>query len=167
MLVCHQRPHMMWLNRLNINKHVDLRSGQIHSQAVTVAVSLGLHVTARSAIDTVSLSSQIRRRLFAHLYIIDKSSAILTGRPPLLSHRYCSTPLPLDMSDDMVLALEGSTVVKGTLSKYKIDKNGWNINSLIYSSTLMRARLSMAHIREDILEMALGSGEAPNVERLR
>lgn len=139
----------------------------MHSQAVAVAISLGLHVTAQSAMDTVSLSSQIRRRLFAHTFIIDKVSAILTGRPPLLSRRYCSTPLPLDMSDDMVLALEGSTVLKGAISKYNMDGNGWNVNSAIYSSTLMRARLSMAHIREDILEMALGTGEAPNVDRLR
>ena len=139
---------------------IGITSSRLLAESIPVAFQLGLHTTASSAGRPVSFLSEIRRRIFAHLYIIDKISAIMTGHPPLVCRRYCSTPLPLDLSDEAILALEDG-------SSLAVDENGWNTNDEVYTATLMRARLLMAQVREDILECALGIEDTGHLERLR
>lgn len=81
-----------------------------------------------------------------------------TGRPPLLSLRYTSTPVPLDIGDE-VLFSDAATLAQ---SVQHLDENGWNTRGEFSSSTFIRARALMAFIREEIIEIALGHGhEAP------
>lgn len=77
------------------------------------------------------------------------------GRPPRLSHRYCKIELPLDLSDEQ-LFLEGAEL-EAALAE--LDENGWNTNGVQGRATWSRVWLQNMRIREDILEIALGSGD--------
>lgn len=71
----------------------------------------------------------------------------------MLSHRYSSTPLPLDLSDQQLLS------DPETLYKFieQLDANGWNTDGEIYSTTILRARTSFSAIRSEVLDIALSS----------
>lgn len=124
-----------------------------HGDLVSMATALGLHRDVDSTSRKPSISSEIRRRIFAAVFNIDKVNATFMGRPPMLSARYTSTPLPLDLSDESLLAGEP------TLSQIvaSLDANGWSTDGQIYSTTILRARTMFAFIRDDILALALGT----------
>lgn len=114
-----------------------------------------------------SFMTEIRRRLFAHVFIVDKNTAIVTGRPPRLSHRYCSAPIPLDVSDEIVMNMPGHLVSVEDVLPGRIDGNGWNTDGMVYKTTLTRARALISRIRDAILEIALGTDQTPSIDTLR
>jgi hypothetical protein len=63
--------------------------------------------------------------------------------------------VPLDLSDDQ-LCLEGADLEAVLAS---LDSNGWNTNGNLYRTTWQRVWFQHCRIREDILEIALGSGD--------
>ena len=75
------------------------------------------------------------------------------GRPHALSRRYTTCPIPLDLSDDEVMA-EGEEL---ETIRNKLDSNGWSAAGNIYSSTACRTWMFMSLIRDEILEISLGS----------
>lgn len=85
-----------------------------------------------------------------------------TGRPPLISHRYASTPLPLDLRDEDLLS-DGPTLVQAVAS---LDDKGWNTSGGVYSSTLIRARAMLAFVRDELIEIALSTGKGTTLEAL-
>ena len=113
-------------------------------------------------VDELSVTGQVKRRLFAVAYLVDKSAAIFTGRPPLLSRRYCSTPLPLDIGDDVLLDahVDPSTWLS------TVNSDGWNVENKLSNATILRARGLISYIRDEILEMTLGIGQDVSVDRL-
>lgn len=74
------------------------------------------------------------------------------GRPPVLDGRYSSTPLPLDLDDNVLL--EGGALLSSAITS--LDANGWNTDGQIYSTTILRARTMFSFIRGEILVLALG-----------
>jgi hypothetical protein len=66
----------------------------------------------------------------------------------MLNHRYSSTPLPLDLGDEQLLS------DPSTLSGH-LDANGWNTDSQIYPTTILRARTSFSIIRGEVMDIAL------------
>lgn len=130
---------------------------RLFAEAVSIATNIGIHVTSASEISTLSASSQIHWRLFAHLFVFDKVFSIFTGRPPLLSGRYCSTPLPLDLKDENLADLS---------SLDYLDVDGWNVQNEIFTTTVLRARAMMAYIKDEILEISLSTNQEINVEHL-
>lgn len=116
-----------------------------------MATFLGLHVTASGVINDHSISSEMKRRLFGMIYKNDKVLASFTGRPSLISARYATTPLPLDISDEE-LFYRGSTPAE---ENFRVDSNGWSTTGDVYPMTLLRAKVMMALIREEILDIAL------------
>lgn len=76
----------------------------------------------------------------------------LTGRPPLLSSKLCSAPLPLDVSDESLL----NTKVR----PHRLDEKGWNIEGKNHPATFLRACYILAQVRSEILEVVL---QAPHV----
>jgi hypothetical protein len=88
---------------------------------------------------------------FATAFYADKCLATFSGRPPLLQHRYCTSALPLDLSDE-ILGPDGpssfSREVMGLLSP-----EGWNGEGRIYRSSCMRLRLLLAMFRDKVLEL--------------
>lgn len=93
--------------------------------------------------------------MFWSLFITDKVSASFSGRPPLLSRHYVSTPLPLDLKDDYIFADKHAfeNAVASTL-----DCNGWSLEGGLYSSTTVRARAMISIIKDEVFEVALGPG---------
>lgn len=114
---------------------------------------LGLHVQSDSPDHRPSLVSENRRRIFAQVFNIDKVMVSFTGRPPLISRRYSTTPLPLDLRDVDLLA-GGETLTRAVEA---LDERGWNTDGRLHSSTLLRARAMIAYIREELFEIALGT----------
>ena len=117
-----------------------------------MTTALGMHRDADQNPRKITISSEMRRRTYAAVFNIDKVIATFTGRPPMLNHRYSSTPLPLDLSDEQLLS------DRSTLSSHleRLDANGWNTDGQIYSTTILRARTSFSIIRGEVLDIALG-----------
>lgn len=97
----------------------------------------------------------MRKKIFTSAYGRDKVVATFLGRPPRLSHRYCKMEYPLDLSDEE-LVLEGPEL-DAVLSR--LDANGWNTDGRFNRTTWMRVWFQHCAIRENILEIALGSGD--------
>jgi hypothetical protein len=113
---------------------------------------LGLHVSPNADPMDWSISTQIKRRIFGAIFAHDKVAATFTGRPALLSRRFSSTPLPLDMSDELLLKTPPTS-----FEDCRVDENGWNIDGKIYPTTTLRARALLSYVRDEILEIALQS----------
>ena len=96
--------------------------------------------------------SELRRRLFCYVFITDKQLATFMGRPPALSRRYTTCQIPLDLSDDELMA-EGEEL---EFIRRNLDPNGWSTSGKIYPSTAHRAWMIMSLIRDEILEISLG-----------
>lgn len=112
---------------------------------------MGLHASTNTSHNDRSISAQMQRRLFFAIFSHDKTVATFTGRPPFLSRRFVSTPLPLDISDEELL--DGSKTED--LQTLKVDLNGWNTKGKVYGVTFTRSRAMLAFIRDEILEIAL------------
>lgn len=120
-------------------------------ETAAIVTFLGLHAVPSSGPGTYSVASEVRRRTFTSIFIIDKIFASFTGRPPILGRRYKSSQVPLDISDEVLL---GEPPERWFLY---VDENGWNKEGKIYAPTISRARASLMQIRDEILELALNS----------
>ena len=132
---------------------------------VDTVILLGYHQEKRVDEVTPFYVAELRVRLFDVIYGHDKSISTFLGRPPRLSHRYCFTQLPLDLSEDE-LCLEGDEL---TAAIAKLN-NGWNTSNRFHRSTWRRVWAQHARIREDILEIALGTsseGIAVRAQQIR
>ena len=116
---------------------------------------MGLHQGSRPDAETPFFLAEWRKKIFISAYGHDKTVATFLGRPPRLSHRYCKMDVPLDLSDEQ-LCLEGPEL-QTVLSS--LDPNGWNTDGNLHRNTWLRVWFQHCRIREDILEIALGSGE--------
>lgn len=96
---------------------------------------LGLHAASGGIYDR-SISTQIKRRLFNKLFCSDRVVVSFSGRPSLLSQKFISTPLPLNIPDEVEI---GITPRCDDL----IDANGWKTQRKIYKTTVLRARASV------------------------
>lgn len=118
---------------------------------------LGLH-TAQSQSPNLlpedCVSVQAKRKLFCAVFRTDMMLSTLTGRPPLLSSRLCSIPLPLDIDN---ISLMNSNIKN---HHGQLDKDGWNIEEKNYSTAFLRATYIILKIRSEILEMVL---QVPNL----
>lgn len=116
---------------------------------------MGLHQGNQVDDETPFFLAEWRKKIFMSAYGHDKSIATFLGRPPRLSYRYCKMEQPLDLSDDQ-LFLEGPEL-DAALST--LDANGWNTTGNLNRTTWKRVWFQHCRIREDILEIALGSGD--------
>lgn len=83
---------------------------------------------------------------------MDKSAVSFTGRPPLLSRHYLTTPLPLDLRDDYLFEEGGlDRAITETL-----DSEGWNTEGGLYYSTYTRANALLLQVADEIFEIVLG-----------
>ena len=118
-------------------------------------VALGLHQGNRVNAETPFFLAELRKKMFISAYGRDKQIATFLGRPPRLSYRYCKMEPPLDLSDEQ-LWLQGPEL-DAHLSQ--LDSNGWNTSGNLCRNTWLRVWFQHCRIREDILEIALGSEE--------
>ncbi|ESU07062.1 hypothetical protein FGSG_11996 [Fusarium graminearum PH-1] len=98
----------------------------------------------------------------ARVYALDKVLVSFTGRPPLLSHRYFSGPLAIDIDDQDLMG--GDAAIKRAMSR--LDDNGFRPDGELLGAALIRARVQIALIKGELLEMALASSVKATFERL-
>lgn len=124
---------------------------------------LGMHVQQAVRPYKPSLCSENKRRLFAQVFNSDKFTVSFTGRPPLITRRYCTTPLPLDIRDEDLTADE-STLINAVNS---LDERGWNTKGELYPATLVRARYMIAIILDELVEIALDNTMTVTLDQLQ
>ncbi|KAH7304077.1 hypothetical protein B0I35DRAFT_484749 [Stachybotrys elegans] len=122
-----------------------------HGVASSMLFYLGLHDQQDSTPYSPSFSSETRRRMFCQTFVSDKLSIAFTGRPALITGRYCSTPLPLDLRDQDLIGDE-ATLARAIQD---LDPQGWNTKSGLQPATTIRARYMMASIRDELMELYL------------
>ena len=88
---------------------------------------------------------------------------MFTGRPPAWSHRYQSCPLPMDLSDEVLI--EGGDRLQYEISQ--LDENGWNTKGEIYDSTVCRTMVIMATFVDEIMELFIGNPSQWSMDRVR
>lgn len=103
----------------------------------------------------VSFLTESKNRLFTLIFNVDKGSALLTGRPPFLSYRYCRLRVPLDLSDDVIM--KGGEHIQRAIEQ--LDENGWNREGNIYPATSCRAYGLLSPVLNEALELSLGDPE--------
>ncbi|EXK24027.1 hypothetical protein FOMG_19228 [Fusarium oxysporum f. sp. melonis 26406] len=133
-----------------------------HADTISLMTFLGLHVGSENADYVPSLRLESKRRLAARIFTIDKVMVSFTGRPPLIGRRYFSTPLPLDIRDEDLLA-DQATISR---ARKTLDEDGWNRDGDMHSATLIRARVQIAVIKDELLEFALEDSSKATLESL-
>ncbi len=140
---------------------VGLLVWRLHHDMVAVATAIGLHCYQESS--TVTLRSEMTKRLSACCFWNDKEIAMFTGRPPALSHRYFSCPLPLDLSEDALF--EGGDKLEREVEAP--DEFGWSAGEEIYDSTICRAMMTSALIQDEVMELFVGNSSQFSMERVK
>lgn len=123
---------------------------------------MGLHAETDSPLYVPTFCSELKRRLFAHVFILDKVNVSISGRPPLLSRRFCTTPMPLDIPDEYFFA--DAATFNAALND--ISETGWTQTETPHASTMLRGRLIIAQLEEEIQELALGGNKSASVEEI-
>lgn len=132
---------------------IDYMSWQRTGELIDTIVALGLHQGNPVDHQTPFFLSEMRKKVFIAAYGRDKQVATFLGRPPRLSHRYCKMELPLDLTNNE-LFLEGPEL-SAVLAN--LDADGWNTTRNLHRTTWQRVWVQHCRIREDILEIALGT----------
>ncbi len=126
---------------------------RLHGDMVTTAITSGLHRLPPYGTSKITVASEFRRRLFSSIYCNDKTHASLYGTPPLLTRRFCDVEACLDLPDTIVFHSEDKLAQEIN----DLDSNGWNKSTTHYGlTTLLRGKVKLSVIREEILELALG-----------
>lgn len=126
---------------------------RLHGDMVTTAITSGLHRLPEYGTCKVTAASEYKRRLFGNLYCSDKIHSSLNGTPPLLTSQFCDVQLCLDLSDE-VLYGPPEELAKAIS---ELDSEGWNTSGACHEvSTVLRSRIKVHAIREEILGLALG-----------
>ncbi|KAM0326240.1 hypothetical protein ACHAQA_006837 [Verticillium albo-atrum] len=133
-----------------------------HGEAAGLIMYLGIHAENAQQPYVPTLAGEVRRRLCGYVLTIDKVGATFTGRPPLMSRRYISTPLPLDLRNEDLMG-DRETIARAVAT---LDENGWNTDGGLYPATVVRARTLLASVKDEIIEIALGNDNQTTVEDL-
>ncbi|KAI7189735.1 hypothetical protein KC316_g5281 [Hortaea werneckii] len=124
-------------------------------EMLDAVIAMGLHQGNNVNAETPFWLAQLRKKIFVSAYGRDKVSATFLGRPPRLSYRYCKMEEPLDIPDEL-LFVEG---LEPAALLARVDNNGWNTDQKLTRTTSQRVWFQHCRIREDILEIALGSDD--------
>lgn len=140
----------------NWSDRLGLSVWRAHAEAVALLTFLGLHAEQHTPVQQATFGSELRRRLFASVFNLDKVAVSFQGRPPLLCHRYVSTPLPLDIPNDDFAA--GGEAFERALSE--IGEGGWSTTGELSTATVLRARTMISFIKDEFIEIALSANKS-------
>lgn len=134
-----------------------------HGAGVSMMTFMGLHALDTEMPYTPTLCSENSRRVVAQIFNVDKWCVAFSGRPPLIHRRFCTTPLPLDLADEELIADEAT--LRKAVSE--LDDRGWNTKGQIHPATLVRARRMLAGNLEEVMEIALSCTVCITLNELR
>lgn len=132
------------------------------AETVALLTFLGHHVNIDDPNYVPSLCSEHKRRITDRVYALDKVLVSFTGRPPLLSHQYFSGPLAMDIDDKDLM--EGGAAIKRAM--LRLDSNGYRPDGELLGAAHIKARMQIALIKGELLEMALVSNVKATFERV-
>ncbi|RAH81940.1 hypothetical protein BO86DRAFT_448179 [Aspergillus japonicus CBS 114.51] len=150
-------------NRFLLAYHQSDDSGQsLHSsfaEIVSATYTAGFHRIIPLAGGRLSFVPQWRRRIFSMVYTMDKKLATFLDRPPLVTRQYCDMEAPADVnisdSDATGMRSEGIS----------FDALGFTIGGKSSPITFIRLRFLLAIIKEEILELQLGTNKSTIPEK--
>ncbi|KAK4505168.1 hypothetical protein PRZ48_003131 [Zasmidium cellare] len=132
-------------------------------EAITDIYAAGIHRERNNAKLPFFLA-ECRRKVYAHLFRSDKFIATLMELPPRMIRRYSDTRLPLNLTDDELLAAANEQEARRTLTP-----DGWNIDNVHMPTTWTRARCMLAENQEEILDhlnRPIDAGSAARLHRV-
>jgi hypothetical protein len=141
---------------MSLTSSLALPSWRYQAQAVAIFTFRGVHAEPESEY-TPTIACEFKRRFMWAMFSTDKCLTCFTGRPPLLSRHYISTPMPLDLKDEY-LFLDGESLRRKVAES--LDDKGWNTEGGVWHSTLLRARAMQSLIADEIFEVVLGANVA-------
>ncbi|KAF2163517.1 hypothetical protein M409DRAFT_57409 [Zasmidium cellare ATCC 36951] len=110
--------------------------------------SLGIYQESQITVDTPFFLAECRRRTYARAYRNDKFISALLDRPPRLLKRRSNVELPLDLTDEELLAEPGELA----LARGRLTSEGWAQTGCISAATWARIRVVTAEMTEEIFE---------------
>jgi hypothetical protein len=120
---------------------------------VTTTITSGLHRLPDYGATKVTAASEYKKRLFSLIYCSDKTHASLNGVPPLLNRVFCNIQPCLDLPDEAIFWPKDE--LASAVSK--LDPDGWDPTAESYhNTTVLRAKVQISSVREEVLEIALG-----------
>jgi hypothetical protein len=125
-------------------------------------VLMGLHLEKRVDSHTPFFLCELRIRLFLVCFTMDKFLATFMGRPPHLSYRYSVVQEPRELTDEEMCSDEADLqealiqLESGTQKTHPPTRATWRNLSWRWHT-----------IREDILEVAIGTNSTAIEERIR
>ena len=125
--------------------------------------ALGIHRDNKNSTYIPPFLSQMRKRLFAASYRVDKSIATFLGRPPRLSSRHSDCGLPLCVDD----GIYGASNDVFSQAMENVDEKGWSLKPGFQPVAWLRLRCSNATFREEILDISLMPSNPKTAAQLR
>ncbi|KAJ4422207.1 hypothetical protein N0V82_003177 [Gnomoniopsis sp. IMI 355080] len=122
-------------------------------EACSAVIAMGLHQAIKPSEKVPFFLAELRKAAFLSTYYGEISLATCLGRPPRLSYRYCNIDPPLDLTQAQLN--QNGEVLAATLAS--LDENGYNTSGTIQSNTTVRAWVRFVMLREDVVDLALGS----------
>ncbi|KAI1149454.1 hypothetical protein F4825DRAFT_464094 [Nemania diffusa] len=139
------------------------RSWLLLGEVVTLVTFLGYHVLPDSPDYQPNFMVEIKRRIYYHIYNVHMTLVSLTGRPPLISQSYSTTPLPLDISNSILFGDKEDAPMRATADIGALERDGHANN---YSVTCISARAKLLLLREEIMHFALSTKRHASIEEL-
>jgi hypothetical protein len=138
---------------MNTDSGLGIKTSASIGTVTSMMTFIGLHALHNEERYVPTLVSEYKRRIFGQIFVLDKMGVSFSGRPPL-SRRFCTTPMPLDISD--VAWLGGREAIDRAVQA--LDSNGWNTSGGLHPSTMTRARILIANIRDELVDVAISHG---------
>ncbi|KAH6629930.1 hypothetical protein B0J18DRAFT_474431 [Chaetomium sp. MPI-SDFR-AT-0129] len=156
LLVCLKYNHLLLaFHRFGDSSH---HVYSIFMELASSVYATGMHqdrTVSSGPADHPGFMHQWRRRCFTAIFSLDKTVATILGRPPIIHRHYCVLDAPLDLEDDDLTGPQCEHELQ------KLDQNGWNTDGRRRSTSYMRLRYLLAMLREEALELLLGSSVGP------
>ncbi|KAJ5312365.1 hypothetical protein N7508_003195 [Penicillium antarcticum] len=132
--------------------YTDYRVWQKLGDISTVIYGFGLHQSGEHVDQSIPFFLvELRKRIMACAYGMDKDLVTFLGRPPRICSRYCSLPLPLDITYDEMVRPRSD----GENGFQNVDADGWNTDGNLTVAAKLRVALLACLLRESILELSL------------
>lgn len=103
-------------------------TGEAHS----AVIAMGLHQNVKASERVPFFLAELRKRAFTVAYFQEIGLAVILGRPPRLSYRYCHMEAPLDLTDDQLL--QTGADLTATLAS-TLDDDGYNTAGKLHPQT--------------------------------
>lgn len=128
--------------------------------SVAAVTAFGLHRDSTAdGQRRARIYTQQERCDLCNAVILDTMLATFMGRPVSLSFRHISTPLPWDISTDVIM--DDSISIDD-----KLDSNGWNTEGAIHPATTLRVLMIGCTLRQQVLELCFANESGDRSTRI-